>query len=112
MVQLVVLLPPGQPVVTPTLPTVTEGKAFNLSCSSAGGSPPPEILWYKDGSEEVEGGARYRPGRTRAEPSSALLTVVPRKEDDNSTYRCTVWNRAITSDRMMEASTSVNVDCK
>ena len=45
MIQLVVLLPPSQPILTPTLPTVTEGRAFNLSCSSLGGSPPPEILW-------------------------------------------------------------------
>ena len=38
------------------LSTVTEGKAFNLSCSFIGGSLPPEILWYKDGSAEVEEG--------------------------------------------------------
>jgi len=110
MIQLVVLLPPSQPTVSPVLPTVTEGKAFNLSCSSIGGSPPPEILWYKDGSAEVEEGSVFKAGRTRTEASSALLTVIPKKEDDNSTYRCTVWNRAITSDRIMEASTSINVD--
>merc|ERR1719471_2331368 len=110
MIQLVVLLPPSQPTVSPVLPTVTEGKAFNLSCSSIGGSPPPEILWYKDGATDVEEGTVFKAGRTRTEPSSALLTVVPKKEDDNSTYRCTVWNRAITSDRIMEASTSINVD--
>ena len=62
------------------LPTVTEGKAFNLSCSSIGGSPPPEILWYKDGSADVEEGSVFKAGRTRTEPSSALLTVVPKKE--------------------------------
>ena len=65
---------------TQVLPTVTEGKAFNLSCSSIGGSPPPEILWYKDGATEVEEGSVFKAGRTRTEPSSALLTVVPKKE--------------------------------
>lgn len=83
MIQLVVLLPPSQPTVSPTLPTVTEGKAFNLSCSSLGGSPPPKILWYKDGGELVEG-STFLPGRTRTEPSSAVLSVVPRKEVTNT----------------------------
>lgn len=86
MIQLVVLLKPSQPVVSPTLPTVTEGKAFNLSCSSVGGSPPPEILWYKDGSEDGEEGSVFTPGRTRTEASSAVLTVVPRKEVSQPYY--------------------------
>jgi len=109
MIKLVVLLPPSQPTVGPTKPTVTEGKEFNITCSSTGGSPPPEILWYKNGGEEkLE--TLYIPGRTRSEPSSAVLTIVPKKEDDNSSYRCTVWNRAIPENRLMEASTSINVN--
>ena len=71
------------------MPTVTEGKAFNLSCSSIGGSPPPEILWYKDGATKVEEGTVFKAGRTRTEPSSALLTVVPKKEVSNiSQFSC------------------------
>ena len=111
MIKLVVLLPPSQPTVAPTKPTVTEGKEFNITCSSIGGSPPPQILWYKNGGEEKLD-TLYIPGRTRSEPSSAVLTIVPKKEDDNSSYRCTVWNRAIPENRLMEASTSINVNCK
>jgi len=32
--------------------TVTGGKDFNITCSSIGGSPPPEILWFKNGAKE------------------------------------------------------------
>ena len=56
--------------------------------------------------------ALYIPGRSRAEATSAVLTIVPKKEDDNSSYRCTVWNRAIPETRIMEASTSIDVNCK
>ena len=73
---------------TQVLPTVTEGKAFNLSCSSIGGSPPPEILWYKDGATKVEEGTVFKAGRTRTEPSSALLTVVPKKEVSHIQFSC------------------------
>jgi echinoid protein len=85
-IELVVLLPPSPPVLSPLNPTLTEGKAFKLTCESVGGSPPPEILWYRlDGAESVgdddeEGRRRqplavkeevsYVPGRNRKEPTA------------------------------------------
>ena len=104
-----VLLPPGQPSLAPTGQTVTEGKPLNLTCSSVGGSPPPAITWYRD-TEVME--ALYIPGNSRTQASSAVLTLVPRKEDDDASYRCTVWNRAIPEANIMEASTSIDVNCK
>ena len=110
-VQLVVLLPPSPPVLAPVQPTVTEGKEFNLTCSSVGGSPPPEIIWYKDGKEQsLE--ALYIPGRNRSEATSSILSEVPKKDDDGSSYKCTVWNRAIDRTGLMEASTNINVNCE
>ena len=111
VIQLVVLLPPSPPRVEPLQPTVTEGKPFNLTCSSVGGSPPPEIFWYKNG-EKTNLESLYLPAATRTEPTQSVLTIVPRKEDDNSSYRCTVWNRAIPETRIMEASTTIDVNCK
>ena len=111
VIQLVVLLPPSPPRVEPVHPTVTEGKPFNLTCSSVGGSPPPEIFWYKNG-EKTNLESLYLPAGTRTQPTRSVLTVVPRKEDDNSSYRCTVWNRAIPETRIMEASTTIDVNCK
>ena len=43
VIQLVVLLPPSPPTISPLQPTVTEGKQFNLTCASTGGSPPPQV---------------------------------------------------------------------
>ena len=130
-IDLVVLLAPSPPILSPVGPTVTEGKAFNLSCASIGGSPPPEITWYRidasnigaDNNDEDSGnrrgqqqqvreGVTYLPGRNRQEPTTSVLTVTPRKEDDGSEYRCTVWNRAIAESELMEASTSIDVNCK
>ena len=110
-VELVVLLPPSPPRLEPVRPTVTEGKPFNLTCSSVGGSPPPEIFWYKNG-EKTNLESLYLPGSNRSEPTRSVLTIVPKKEDDNSSYRCTVWNRAIPETRIMEASTTIDVNCK
>ena len=134
-IDLVVLLPPSPPTLSPINPTVTEGKTFNLSCASIGGSPPPEILWYRiDGAngvaengeddvneentsrrqqqQQVREGVTFLPGRNRQEPTVSVLSVVPRKEDDGSEYRCTVWNRAIAESELMEASTTIEVNCK
>jgi echinoid protein len=142
-IDLVVLLPPSPPTLSPVNPTVTEGKPFNLSCATIGGSPPPEILWYRIGGgddggdssandeeaeaaggnnrrrrrrqkeeEQVEEGISYLPAVNRHKPTTSVLTVVPRKEDDGSEYRCTVWNRAIAESDLMEASTSIEVNCK
>ena len=63
MVQLVVLLAPTPPRLEPVHPTVTEGKPFNLTCSSLGGSPPPEIFWYKNG-EKTNLESLYLPAAT------------------------------------------------
>lgn len=41
-----VLTQPGPPRISPSPnPTATEGKAFELTCSSSGGSPEPVIRW-------------------------------------------------------------------
>ena len=39
-----VLTPPGKPTIGPSAnPTMTEGKSFDLSCTTKGGSPDPVI---------------------------------------------------------------------
>lgn len=47
---LTVLTPPRPPTVSPgTLVTTTEGKRQELTCSSVGGSPDPQVRWYREG---------------------------------------------------------------
>ena len=41
---LTVLIPPSSPRITPEVPTATEDKPFELTCSSKGGSPDPQIM--------------------------------------------------------------------
>ena len=72
----------------------------------------PQISWYRVGEPDTALPALELPGRTRAQPSQAVLAIVPRKEDDASDYRCTVWNRAMPETELMETSTSINVNCE
>lgn len=47
---LTVLTPPQEPLVTPgTTVTTTEGVPQELVCSSIGGSPDPQVKWYREG---------------------------------------------------------------
>lgn len=47
---LTVLAAPQPPQIAPgSIVTVTEGKRQELTCSSVGGSPDPEVKWYREG---------------------------------------------------------------
>lgn len=47
---LTVLTAPREPIISPgSLVTVTEGKRQELVCSSVGGSPDPQVKWYREG---------------------------------------------------------------
>jgi echinoid protein len=110
-VELTVLLQPSNPKISPSDATATEGRPLNLTCASIGGSPPPQIYWYKEGqSKKLE--ANLIPGRNKDEPTRSILTIIPTKEQDNTRYLCTVWNRALGNRQKLEASTAIFVNCK
>ena len=110
-IELTVLLKPSQPKISPSNPIATEGRQMNLTCQSIGGSPPPKILWYtEEQSQPLE--ANLIEGRNKDEPTQSVLTIIPRKEDDGSAYRCTVWNRALGTQQKLETSTKIFVNCK
>lgn len=50
-----------------------------------GGSPPPEIVWYKNG-EPGQFTELYVAG-SKTEPTTSYLTLEPAKEDDGAQYR-------------------------
>ena len=110
-VELVVLLPPGAPNLSPANPVLTESRPFNVSCSSTGGSPPPVITWFKN-NEPGDFNVVFEASRTRDQPSISTLVVSPSKEDDGSEFKCSVWNRAIAKEQTMEESTRIFVNCK
>ncbi|KAG8188856.1 hypothetical protein JTE90_004664 [Oedothorax gibbosus] len=101
-----VLIPPGEPRITPPNPVAREGESAALTCSSEGGSPDPNVRWYRDG--VLLQGAPQK-GGSRERPTSSVLTVSPRLEDDGATYRCVVWNRALREDVKLETSVNLRV---
>ena len=109
--ELVVLLPPGAPNLSPANPIMTESRPFNISCASTGGSPPPVITWFKN-NEPGDFNVVYEASRTRDQPSISTLIVSPSKEDDGSEFKCSVWNRAIAKEQTMEEKTTIFVNCK
>lgn len=47
--QLTILIPPGPPIITPSVPAFIEGEQGELVCQSSGGSPSPDIQWFRNG---------------------------------------------------------------
>lgn len=51
---LTVLTAPHQPDILPSSHVIlTEGKKQELVCSSTGGSPDPQVKWYKQGKDSL-----------------------------------------------------------
>ena len=111
-VKLTVLLQPSPPTILTLDPTLTEGKTFNLTCQSTGGSPAPQIKWFL-GDKEVVEGSQLLEGATKDEPTRSVLSINPKKEDDGNLYKCTVWNRALGENaNQLQTSTKIYVNCK
>ncbi|XP_033338035.2 hemicentin protein echinoid isoform X2 [Megalopta genalis] len=96
-ITLTVLRAPGPPTITPTSATATEGQEMKLQCDTNGGSPEPEVRWYR-GNET----ALLHSGRT--------LLVHPKKEDDRATFRCVVRNRAMRDGDTLNATVTLDVN--
>ena len=111
VVQLTVLLPPEAPRILPSEPTATEGRSVDLTCSSSGGSPDPLIRWYRNGMNYPLDSI-VKNGGSRSNPTSAILSVTPQRDDDGTEYRCVVWNRALGEGEKLETSVTLNVNCK
>ena len=103
-----VLVKPGSPLISPRTPVATEGRSVNLTCSSQGGSPSPQIFWYREGVQDP----LESQTETRGRLTSSLLSILPGKEDDGSSYRCTVWNRAMGQRQRLETATRLHVKCE
>ena len=74
-VSVTVLVRPGAPVISPRTPVATEGVSVNLTCSSEGGSPAPDIFWYADGHSDPLLGTVATVDRL----TTSTLQIVPKK---------------------------------
>ncbi|XP_073949326.1 hemicentin protein echinoid isoform X2 [Choristoneura fumiferana] len=107
---LVVLTHPRAPLLSPgARAEAQEGREIKLACSSSGGSPEPDIKWYRHGSTyPLEAVVTH--GRTRAEPTIATLTLTPTRDDDAALFRCVVWNRAMPEGEQLDANVELSVN--
>ncbi|XP_043801693.1 hemicentin-2 isoform X3 [Apis laboriosa] len=96
-ITLTVLRAPGPPTISPTSASATEGQKLELQCNTNGGSPEPEVRWY-------------RGNETAVLHSGRALTVEPKKEDDRATFRCVVRNRAMREGETLNATVTLDVN--
>ena len=106
-----VLIKPSPPIMIPRTPIATEDRPINITCSSSGGSPPPEISWFREGSSDQIDATVLQEG-SNMDRTTATISIVPAKEDDGTVFRCTVWNRAMGQRQKLEATTRLHVKCK
>jgi hypothetical protein len=51
-------------------------------------------------------------GGSRYNPTTAILSVTPVRDDDGTEYRCEVWNRGLPKGVKLETTVTLNVNCK
>ncbi|XKL61368.1 hypothetical protein PGB90_008425 [Kerria lacca] len=104
-----VLTPPEPPRISPSPnPTATEGKPFELTCSSSGGSPEPVIRWFREGQQEITDSVTRSTSRDSV--TSAVLNLKPSRTDDGAIYRCIVWNRAMPEGKKLDTKVTLGVN--
>ena len=112
-VDLIVLVQPNTPQISPVSPVAVEGQPSEFVCSSTGGSPDPVLRWYKRGeANPLEGAVVKSSGGSKDVATMSTLVVRPSKEDDGAEYRCVAWNRAMDINDKKEATVQLTVNCK
>ncbi|XP_074101968.1 hemicentin protein echinoid isoform X1 [Cotesia typhae] len=96
-VTLTVLRAPGPPSIAPASTAATEGTELQLHCNTQGGSPEPEVKWYRDNSQRL-----LHSGRT--------YKFTPTKDDNGAIFRCVVRNRAMPDGETLNASVRLDVN--
>lgn len=98
--------PPGTPEIGGYIEgeTIRLGQTVNLVCSSHGGNPLPDVVWYKDG--RIVDSSYTTSGRE----SRNLYSFAAATDDNNARYRCEARNRL--SPYPLSADTVLSVQCE
>ncbi|XP_014210326.1 hemicentin-1 isoform X2 [Copidosoma floridanum] len=95
-VTLTVLRAPSPPYISSDSPSAKEGERMKLQCNTQGGSPEPEVKWYRGNSNSV-----IHTGKT--------YEFTPTKDDDRQTLRCVVRNRAMKAGETLSDRLTLDV---
>lgn len=101
-----------------------EGVEHQLQCNSFGGNPEPNITWFRNdqpisswapaaSSQSAMGHAGLRIEQSRFNGTTqSTLTWLPSLEDNQATYKCQVWNRAMGNAEPHSVDRTISVECK
>ncbi|XP_067138324.1 nephrin-like isoform X3 [Centruroides vittatus] len=102
-VELSVLFPPGPPEIEGYQEgeTIRMGDTLTLSCTSRGGNPLAQLIWYKN-EEQVD--FSYT---TNGRESTNTITILVDASDNNALYKCEAFN--VVSPKPMTATAKLTV---
>lgn len=96
-------------MIVPSQVVAREGEPFELNCSSVGGSPDPEIEWFRNG---IPIASQLQKSGRKDTPTFSILKIMPTMADDQLPYTCRVHSRALGKEKSMESEIRLNVHCK
>ena len=106
---------PGQPTVTLVAPAITsnlfENNVTQLSCSSSGGNPAPNITWYRNGQSLPSFGVTWTPPRVKFGVTTSVLTRTLTSDDNLANYSCTASSDVIMATRVSSQPVQYSVKC-
>lgn len=92
-----------------------EGLEYQLSCLSQGGNPEPNITWFRNEQPVSSGAAGLKIEQSRSNgTTNSTLLLVPTMDDHQASYKCAVWNKAMSSLNVQpyEREIRLHVECK
>ncbi|KAF6778616.1 hypothetical protein AHF37_01827 [Paragonimus kellicotti] len=91
-VRLDIIYPPGIPIITgyKSHQPIKMAHALELTCTSIGGNPAPELVWFRDKQPLMTKEELIAVGRQ----TSLKLKLVPQKDDNGAHYHCLARNSA------------------
>ncbi|XP_051901327.1 kin of IRRE-like protein 3 [Pristis pectinata] len=107
--QVKILVPPSIPVILGApIVTVRARTLHNLTCSSTGSKPTPQMSWYRDGElQDTSFSIKRLMEDGKQENITSVLSIIPERSDSGCIFTCRVSNAADPSGK--QSSVTLNV---